>query len=297
MDRVVASGMIKLMNSFQKLTHGVDRFQQKYPVFGFPIAVVKRYSEDQIGRQAALITYYGFLALFPLILAFITIIGIIVQNDPDLQAKIYSQLFQHFPALGEDLARSFHSLKSSGIPLIIELLVLIYGARGVVVSLQEAFNRVWHTQKDVSSNFFLDNMRNLAMIMAVGVGMTATTVASYWLTTVLRVNLATTIFVGIINLLFAILLFLVVFRLGTSGNIRLKNLGVGAVIAAVGLIIVQHFGAYIMGQELPKLRGAYGSFALTLGMMFWIYLQAQIIMYSLVTTAVRTQHDWPKKLL
>jgi uncharacterized BrkB/YihY/UPF0761 family membrane protein len=51
-----------------------------------------------------------------------------------------------------------------------------------------------------------------------------------------------------------------------------------------------------MHHELPKLQGSYGSFALALGMLFWLYLQAQVILYALVTTVVLAERDWPKKL-
>ncbi len=37
-----------------------DRLQRNHGVLGFPYAVVKRYGDDDGGRQAALITYYGF---------------------------------------------------------------------------------------------------------------------------------------------------------------------------------------------------------------------------------------------
>ena len=42
-----------------------DRLQRKHGVLGFPYAVVKKYGDDAGGRQAALITYYGFLSIFP----------------------------------------------------------------------------------------------------------------------------------------------------------------------------------------------------------------------------------------
>ena len=36
------------------------------------VAVLKRYSEDRANRQAALITFYGFLSVFPLLLLLVT---------------------------------------------------------------------------------------------------------------------------------------------------------------------------------------------------------------------------------
>ena len=43
-----------------------DRMQRQHAVLGFPYAVVKKYGDDEGGRQAALITYHGFLSIFPL---------------------------------------------------------------------------------------------------------------------------------------------------------------------------------------------------------------------------------------
>src|SRR5258708_16666454 len=43
-----------------------DRLQRRHGVLGFPYAVVKKYGDDEGGREAALITYYGFLSIFPL---------------------------------------------------------------------------------------------------------------------------------------------------------------------------------------------------------------------------------------
>jgi YihY family inner membrane protein len=288
--------IINGMNIFQKATAKIDAFQQKHPVSAFPIAVAKRYGDDKVGKQAALITYYGFLALFPLLLIFITVIGIIVSGDPVMQDKINHQVFQIFPALGNDLQGNVHTLKGSGIALVLEILILSYGARGLANSLQEAFNHVWHTDKTIGSNFIVDNLRNISMMISVAVGIVVGTVVTYAVAHGIDLGLGTTVLLTLINLAVTILLFLAVFRLGTSSHIKTSSLVLGAIISGIGLLIIQHFGNLIMAHELPRLRGTYGSFALALGMMFWIYLQAQIIMYALVITAVRVQKDWPKKL-
>ena len=52
-----------------------DRLQRRHGVLGFPYAVVKKYGDDEGGRQAALITYYGFLSIFPLLLLGVAILG------------------------------------------------------------------------------------------------------------------------------------------------------------------------------------------------------------------------------
>ena len=49
----------------------------------FVAAVIKKFSDDQAGQLAALISYYGFVSLFPLLLVFVTILGFVLQGDPD----------------------------------------------------------------------------------------------------------------------------------------------------------------------------------------------------------------------
>lgn len=288
--------MMKGMQSFQNFLTSIDRFQQKHRLVAFPVAIIKRYGDEEVGKQAALITYYGFLSLFPMLLAFITIIGLVAIGDTELQAKISEQAFKFFPALGEDLQNNLQTLRVSGLALIIQILILLYGARGVASTLQDAFNYVWHTGREHKTHFLIDNLRSFAMIFTVGIGVTIGTALSYFLTNIIHLGIVGNVLVTIINVVVSVGLLLVVFRLGTASRIKTSHLVLGAVIAGCGLLIVQRLGGIIMAHELPRLRGTYGTFALTLGMLFWIFLQAQIIMYALVATAVKAQKDWPKKL-
>ena len=57
------------MDKIKKIAHSLDRFQGSHTILAFPVAVIKRYGDDQAGKQAALVTYYAFLSLFPLLLS------------------------------------------------------------------------------------------------------------------------------------------------------------------------------------------------------------------------------------
>src|SRR5262249_54111601 len=64
-----------------------DRLQRRHGVLGFPYAVVKKYGDDGGGREAALITYYGFLSLFPLLLLGVAVLSRVLASNPDLRAR------------------------------------------------------------------------------------------------------------------------------------------------------------------------------------------------------------------
>ena len=64
-----------LLGLFDRITAWADRLQRKHGVLGFPYAVIKKYGDDAGARQAALITYYGFLSIFPLLLLGVAILS------------------------------------------------------------------------------------------------------------------------------------------------------------------------------------------------------------------------------
>ena len=68
-----------------KFARRLDALQQKYPALGFPIAVTYKFLDDQGVYLAALIAYYGFISLFPLLLLLSTVLGFVLAGHPELQ--------------------------------------------------------------------------------------------------------------------------------------------------------------------------------------------------------------------
>ena len=50
-------------------------------MLGFIYGVVKKFGDDQAGYLAALIAYYAFFSLFPLLLVFVTILGFVLERQ------------------------------------------------------------------------------------------------------------------------------------------------------------------------------------------------------------------------
>ena len=64
------------MKTIDKAVDAADRFQRRRAWLAFPAAVWKKFQDDQAGRLAALISYYGFAAIFPLLLLLVTVLNI-----------------------------------------------------------------------------------------------------------------------------------------------------------------------------------------------------------------------------
>src|ERR1700719_4405294 len=101
------------MVSLSDVLARVDRRQQRHRPIAFVAAVIKKYADDQGAELAGLISFYGFVSLFPLLLVFVTVLGFVLEGDPDAQQKILTGTLGKFPILSDQL--KLHSLSGSGL--------------------------------------------------------------------------------------------------------------------------------------------------------------------------------------
>ena len=76
------------MNKLKWLLRAVDEYQQRHAWLAFPVAVWKKFGDDQAGNLAALIAYSALVAIFPLLLLLVTVLDIVLKNNPELQHKV-----------------------------------------------------------------------------------------------------------------------------------------------------------------------------------------------------------------
>jgi membrane protein len=103
------------VKSIERVLRALDRFQQRHGVLGFPVGVVKKFGDDQAGKHAALLAYYGFLSLFPLLLVFVTLLGYALANNQELQRQVIETVVAQFPVLGSQLQDSLQTIQGSGV--------------------------------------------------------------------------------------------------------------------------------------------------------------------------------------
>src|ERR1700739_202974 len=107
------------MNAIQRPLRATDRFQQRWPALAFPIAVWSKFNDDQAGNLAALIAYYAFLALFPLLLLLVTVLDIVLKNNAALRASLLDSALAQYPVIGPQINNSLGSISGTGLPLVI----------------------------------------------------------------------------------------------------------------------------------------------------------------------------------
>ena len=88
-----------------KVVDAADRAQRRWSVLGYPIAVIYKYFDDQGNYLAAIVTYYAFIAIFPLLLLASSILGFFLQDNPELQRDLLDTALAQFPIIGDQLGR------------------------------------------------------------------------------------------------------------------------------------------------------------------------------------------------
>ena len=283
----------------ERAGRAADAFQQRQPALGFPVAVWKKFNEDQAGNLAALIAYYGFTAIFPLLLVLATVLNIVLRNDPALQKTLTDSALAQYPVIGQQIKTQLGSIPGTGLPLIIGAIFLLFGARGVANAMQNALCEVWGIARDSRPGFPMSQVWSLALLLTVAIGFIVTTFlsglaggAGHLLT-----GVGATVGAVVISLVLNVGVFWLGFRLATARLVRWRDLLVGALIAAVIWQILQVAGGYVVSHQLQRANELYGTFGVVLGLVAWLYVQAEATVWAAEVDVVLARRLWPVSML
>ena len=279
--------------SIEDRLRALDHAQQRRPWICFVAAVVKKFSDDQASQLAALIAYYAFLSLFPLLLVFVTALGFVLQGNPSAQESVVHSTLSQFPIIGSQLEHNVHSLKGSGVALAIGLVGSVLAGLGITGATQNAFNQVWYVPRKNRPNFLVWRLRGLGLLVLLGVLAIVSTVVAGFVTGGTHGTLA--IIGGVlVALAVNLLLFFFAFRLLTTPEIETKDLLPGVVLAAVLWQIIQHLGSYYVDHVVKHAKETSGLFAFVLGLLAWLYLGGQVTLIAAEVNVVRARRLWPR---
>jgi membrane protein len=286
------------MNAIAKAVRTVDRFQQRWPFIAFPVAVWKKFSDDRAGNLAALIAYYGFIATFPLLLVFVTVLDITLRNDPRLRATLIDSALAHYPVIGDSIRNNLGSVSGTGLQLAVAIVVLLLGARGVAGAMSNALYEVWGIRREQRPGFPLSWLYELALVLAVGIGFVVTTALSGVAAGAghLLTGLGGQVLAVAVSLVLNVGSFWLAFRLASTFKVPWRDLREGAIIAALVWQVLQVAGGYLISHQLQRASALYGTFGVVLGLLGWLYLQAMVTLYALEVDVVLVRRLWPRTL-
>ncbi len=283
------------MNPVERTVRGVDNWQQRHPRAGFVFAVIKKFGDDRGSMLAVTLAYYGFMALFPLLLVLTTILGFI--GNQKVEGNIVGSALKQFPVYGQQIGKNVaHPLHGSLIGLTFGLLGLVYGSLGIAQAAQHAMAQIWNVPGVVRPGFLPRLVRALLLFLVLAVAFGASAVLS-GAATVAGHGLLFRVLAVVIELAFDVGLYLAVFRVLTPKQVPSRDLIPGAVVGGIGYTALLTVGTALIDHQLRHAQAVYGQYGFVLGLISWLSLVATITLYAAELNVVRARRLWPRSIV
>ncbi len=279
----------------------VDEYQRQHSWLGFPLAVIYKYFDDRGPYLAALVTYYAFVSLFPLLLLAYSILGFVLQGHVHLQQDLENSVLSNFPVIGPRLSRHIVAFRGSSAALAIGILGTLYGGLGAMQAAQAGFNQIYGVPRSEQPNPIRSRLRSLGLLALLGSGVLISTGLAVILSTAngISANLADAVQVAgyAVSYVVNVALFSTAFRLLTARDLGLRQVLAGGVVAAALWMLVESFGSVYISHTFKHSNHFYGIFGIVLVTLAWLYLQSVILMLSAEINVVLEYRLWPRSLL
>jgi membrane protein len=279
---------------------GVDRTQRRFGVLGFPLAVIYKFFDDQGNYLAAAITYYAFVAIFPMLLLASSIFGFILQGNPDLQDAVLDSALRQFPIVGEELGRPDGLTGSTG-AVVAGALAATYGALGLGQAIQNLMATAWAIPRNSRPNPFLLRLKSLLLLLFAGMAVIAVSVVSALgsNTEVFGTGINTTIRLGIqlATVLVVGLVLTVLMRFASARSHRITRAAPGAFTVAVLWQLLQYIGTLYVTNVLTGTASLNQTFGFVLGLIGLIYIASVMAILGVEVNVVLARRLWPRALL
>lgn len=285
------------MNSAERTLRHVDAYQQRHTPLAVTFAVIKKFGDDRAGNLVSVIAYSGFVAMFPLLLIFFTILGLVLAHDPSAHRAVTNSALHNFPLVGEQLSTNVHTLKrTSVVGLVVGLVVVAWGSLGLAQAGMYAMSQVWNVPGPERPRYAARLLRSVEFLGVLAGGVLVTTVLAsfgtiggHWLPLrLLGEALAVIVNIG---------QYLLAFRILTPHRVGTRALVPGAVLGGVGWTVLLAAGGYLVGHQLKHAGAVYGTFGLVLGLLAWIYLGARLSLYAAELNTVLDYRLWPRTMV
>jgi membrane protein len=275
----------------------LDAWQRRHTWAGFPLAVGYKFFEDQGNFLAALITYYGFISLFFLLLLLVTILGFVAHGYPGIRTLLLHSALIHFPIVGNLISQKVHPIGGGVARLVVGLVVSVHGGLEVVQAAWNAFHRVWAVPRQDRLNPIQTRARSAALLLVLGGGVLMTTGLSALTTNAVAVIGFFGQAIGtLLSFALNVVIYLFAFRWLSSKDLSLKDVAFGAVLAGACWQVLQSLGTFYIASQLKGVSAIGGLFGVVLGLLAWIYLEAVITVICAEINVVAVRRLWPRGL-
>jgi YihY family inner membrane protein len=282
------------VSSVHQLVGRIDAAQRRHKLLALPVAVFKKFGDDQAGKLASQIAYYGFFSLFPLLLVMVTVLGYVLVGHPGLQKDLLDSALTQFPVVGKQLEVS--SLRGNPAALTIGIVGALWAGLAALQAMENAMNDVWDVPIKDRPNFIMSRLRAALLLVVLGAGVVGVVALSAIGAYSRRLGFAGNVVSLALAVALATGVFLLAFRVLPNRELSWSTLLPGALVASAGFVVLQMIGSFYVTRVVKGASESYGVFAIVIGLLSWMHLLAQVVLLAAEVNVVRDQHLWPRSL-
>jgi len=241
--------------------------------------VITAYNESQAGNYAAALAFAAFLAMFPMILGALSIIGLAIR-DPATEVRFQNLVLQLFPGSAQpELQSAIHGVRqSAGWFGIVSLLGLVWSASGVLATMEFALTQIFGTKRRaMHRQRLMGFVMMMLLVLAVGITVAANAAAAY-LSSYIPFAWVLSFVIGAVVM---VVLLVLLYRFVPNRKFRLRDVLPGALLAGV---LIE---ALALGFPLyARLAGGFNTYGAQFALFFllatWLYLLSQLLLLGAV---------------
>jgi inner membrane protein YhjD len=286
----------KLEGGAPRFVRRIDHWQRNTRGVSFLFGVIKKFGDDRAGYLAALVSYFAFFSVLPLLLALTSVLGFVLEGDADLQERIKDSAFNQIPIIGDTIKDNIVELKGSVLAIVVGVLASIWGGLRVVDAIQNALNEVWDVPVSSRPNILKRRLRGLLALGVLGLGLLASLAASAIAGLFPDLPGAGRFGVYAVTFVFNIGLFLLAFNVLSSLEHRWGELLPGALVAAAGWFLLQVFGTVYLTRVFDDATASYKNFGSVIALLTFFFVVSQIVIFAAEVNVVRARRLWPRSL-
>ncbi len=284
-------------NALNRFVDGVDAVQRRTRPVAFAFAVIKKFGDDRAGQFAALLSYYGFFSLFPLLLVLVTILGFVLSSRPEWQQDLLDSAVSNFPVVGDQIGDAVSAPSGGAVAIAVGLLIAIWAGLGATQVGQDALNAVFAVPVLQRQNYWIRQLRGLLVMVVFGGAVVVTTALGAVAAWVGLGGAAGRVLLTVATALVNTLLVATLFEVLTHEKLGWRRMLPGALFGGISWTLLQGVGSMYVERSVSGATRTYGFFAVVIGLLSWIYLQAQLFLFAAEVSAVADRRLWPRSIV
>ncbi|WP_374951671.1 YihY/virulence factor BrkB family protein [Mucilaginibacter sp.] len=272
-------------------------------IFNFFKEVFSGFTDDKALKFSASLSYYTVFSIAPFLAIIISVSGFFF-NKQAIQGELYPQIHELVGDSAaiqiQDMITNIHLSGNSFFAAAISLLVLIAGATGIFVEIQDSINHIWGLKSKPKRGLIkmlLNRLISFSLIVSLGfllmVSLLLNTLVNALSKQLLRLLPGNGVYVvdavnNSVMFILISLLFGIIFKVLPDARIKWKDVMVGAITTAI-LFMIGKFaiGFYLGHSNMGNIYGTAGSIIIV---MLWVYYSAVILYFGAEFTKVYAKH-------